>query len=129
MPPAASCPACGGLAVYACECPLRHSACKAWHHWHRHPDSGLTVVDRAGPGRCLPRRESRYDAENVARALFQVAAARVVDAVLADLDARGLLLAAPPAEVPLRDELARLVARVLRGGRPRKPRPLDENGV
>jgi hypothetical protein len=108
-----------------CGCGLYHATCAAGHHWHRDPTRGFAVIDKT-PGVCRPPPAPRYDPANLVRAIFADAGGRVADAVLAELDARGLLLPAPPAEKSVRDEIAGLVARVLRGGRRRAKRAADD---
>lgn len=119
--PAPQCPTCREPATRVCECGLYHATCAAGHHWHRDPTRGFAVIDKV-PGVCRKPPAPRYDPANLVRAIFADAAGRVADAVLAELDARGLLLPAPPAERSVRDELAGLVVRVLRGGRVKKRR-------
>lgn len=115
----ASCPACQVKAGPVCGCPLRHQSCEAGHHWHRDAKTGLTRIDRT-PGECVVPKPPPFDPGRFVRAVLRDAAGRAVDAVLADLDARGLLKEAEPGVRPLRDELADQVVRVLRGMKPRK---------
>lgn len=110
------CPTCREPAFTVCSCGLYHAVCPNQHHWHRDPARGFAVIDKT-PGECRPPPAVRYDPANLVRAIFRDAGGRVADAILAELDGRGLLLPAPPAERSVRDELADVVVRVLRGGR------------
>lgn len=115
----ASCPVCQLKSGPVCECPLKHQACGNGHHWHADPKTGFTRIDRTA-GECVVPKPPPFDSGRFVRAVLRDAAGRAVDAVLADLDARGLLKEAEPGARPLRNELADQVVRVLRGMKPRK---------
>jgi hypothetical protein len=110
------CPVCGAAPKTACACPQHHQSCEAGHHWHRRVETGLTVIDRTGPGECVVSRPPA-DPGRFVRAVLHDAAGRVVDSVLADL------LIPPETAATVREALIPNVVRVLRGLRPRRPRP------